>query len=83
MVINVGTLVIISTQNTRQLNLLSFNDGEAHLIETCNLIVIKKLRQKNVRESFENNFKNDVQQNEWILVREYDEVEVKEDTGPT
>jgi len=50
MVINVGTLVIISTQNTRQLNLLSFNDGEAHLIETCNLIVIKKLSQKNVRE---------------------------------
>ena len=51
MVINVGSLLIISTQDIRQLNLLSFNDGEAHLIETCNLIVIKKLRQKNVRES--------------------------------
>ena len=51
MVINVGTLLIISTQNTRQLNLLSFNDGEAHLIETCNLIVILKLSQKNVREA--------------------------------
>ena len=38
MVINVGTLLIISTQDTRELNLSSFNDGEAHLIGTCKLI---------------------------------------------
>ena len=51
MVINVGTLLIISTQDTRELNLSSFNDGEAHLIGTCKLIVIKTLSQKNVREA--------------------------------
>ena len=46
--INDGTLLIISKQDTRQLNLLSFNDG---LIGTYKLIVIKKLNQKNVREA--------------------------------
>ena len=51
MVINNGTLLIISKQDTRQLNLLSFNNGEAHRIGACKLIVIKKLSQKNVREA--------------------------------
>ena len=39
-----------------------------------------KLNQKNVREALRRIVKNDVQQNEWILVRAYDEAVLKKHT---
>ena len=39
----------------------------------CKLDVTDKLNQKNVREALRIIVKNDVKQNEWILVRAYDE----------
>ena len=48
----------------------------------CKLGVTDKLNQKNVRQSLRIIVKDDVQQNEWILGRAYDEAVLKKYTGP-
>ena len=65
------------TRHTFAKQLLYFTDGEAHIIEMCELSLMDKLNQKNVREALRIIVKNDVKRNEQILVRVYDDPVLK------